>query len=159
MRKLPNYCAWPSCLLPSPSSRCLCVADLPLDKERETIEVEVLFVLCALFIVPSSGFVRWQVLKRADRLIRRWCDDNGLRLVSKQLDTWAFFRGPFALTSSWYRPVYRVTVQDGSDKFRRASVSFGGWLFGVFSGEMRVVWDAGTDRCEIVEKPGAGGST
>ena len=113
-------------------------------------------ILAGLLIVLPCCFVRWQVLKHADRLIGRWCDDNGLKLVSKEVDPWAGFRGPFALASPWYRPVYKVVVQDGSGKSRGATVSFGGWLFGVFSGEVRVVWDAGADRCGIVEKAGDG---
>jgi hypothetical protein len=122
----------------------------------ETIEAaEVLFVLLALFIILFVCFAVWLVLRRADHLIQHWYNDNGLKLVSKQLDTWANFRGPFALTSSWYRPVYRVIVQEGSGKIRAASVSFGGWLSGVFSGQVRVVWDAGTEDFGKVEKPWA----
>ena len=115
------------------------------------------FIVYALFIVFFTFFARWLVLSRADHLIGRWCDDSGLKLVSKQLDTWAWLRGPFALTSSWYRPVYRVRVEEISGRTRKASLSFGGWLSGVFSGQVRVVWDVGNDDSGKVENSNAGG--
>ena len=116
---------------------------------------EVPFVLLALLTVLFVCFLPWLVFKRADHLIGRWCDDNGFKLVSKQLRVWPRLRDPFALTSSWYRPVYRLTIQEGSGKFRTATVSFGDWLLGVLSGQVRVVWDAGTEDLAKVEKPWA----
>jgi hypothetical protein len=126
--------------------------------EMEMIDtVEALFLLYALFILLFIFIARWLVLRRAAHLIGRWCDKSGLKLVSKQLDTWARLRGPFALTSSWYRPVYRVRVQEVSGKTRKASLSFGHWLSGVFSGQVRVVWDVSNDDSGKVENSSASG--
>jgi DNA-binding NtrC family response regulator len=53
----------------------------------------------------------------------------------------------------------RLDEAEGESRYETQSTAyaFGGWLFGVFSGEMRVVWDAGTEVCGNVEKSGADG--
>jgi hypothetical protein len=118
----------------------------------ETLVMVVFVVLVSLALVVLYYFLRQQVLLRCEHMISRWCEDKNLKLLSKHLDYFAFFRGPFALAESWYRPVYRATFQDQSGKRREATVSFGNWLTGVLSDRVIVVWDVCNSAGEMGKK-------
>jgi hypothetical protein len=116
-----------------------------------------MLIVCFLCLVIFMVFLLDRVAQEsASKLIDRWCTENNLKLVSKKLDRLSPLRGPFAFDFSRNRPVYAVTVKDGSGEVRKATIACGARWVGVFSfgDRIEVVWDrTSADKKEVRQPP------
>jgi hypothetical protein len=125
--------------------------------DKDVVLVATL-VVCFFCLVIFMVFLLDRVAQEsASKFIDEWCAENKFKLVSKKLDRLSSLRGPFAFDFSRNRPVYAVTVEDGSGEVRKATIACGAKGLGVFSLRERieVVWDrASSDKKEVPKPPG-----
>jgi len=93
----------------------------------------ILLVLVSIWL----GFV-WS-RSRSEAIIRKWAVQNGFTVFASK--SRPFVRGPFFLRSDPRQTVYNVTIRDQSGQDRSAWVRCGGWLLGLVSDDIEVVWD------------------
>jgi len=101
----------------------------------------VLLALVLLFGRRPTAF------RREHRIIQDWARENGMQLLD--CEKRQLFRGPFFWTSSENRPVFRITVKDGEGQIIAGWLRLGGWMLGMLSNDVQVLW--------VQEKPQAFG--
>jgi len=95
----------------------------------------LVIVLAVVFMIASAIWY----YRRAQSLLQRWADENGLQIMASQhriLD-----RGPFFWTTGRGQVVYYVTVVDAAGRTRRGYVRCGSFWGGLLSDKTEVRWD------------------
>jgi hypothetical protein len=98
---------------------------------------EAIFGILLVLVSIWLGFV-WS-RTRSEAIIKKWAAQNGFTVLSSK--SHLFVRGPFLLRSDPRHTVYNVTIRDQSGIDRSAWVRCGGWLLGLVSDDIKVVWD------------------
>ena len=100
--------------------------------------VQIISVL-VLVVLVGGMLARWQ-LKRADEILCRWAQEEGMEVVSAHK---RYFRtGPFFFRHGRGQFVFRITVRDQAGVERTGWLRVGGWLAGVMSDKTKVIWDS-----------------
>jgi hypothetical protein len=99
--------------------------------------LESIFGILLVLVSIWLGFV-WS-RSRSEAIIKKWAVKNGFTVLSSK--NYHFVRGPFFLRSDPRQTVYNVTIRDQSGQDRSAWVRCGGWLLGLVSDDIKVMWD------------------
>jgi hypothetical protein len=99
-------------------------------------------IFALLFVeICVTGGVLWE--RRRARVARdvldRWVRHANLQLQIVTAKSPFLRFPPFWFTHAQY--IFRITVQDASGAHRNGWVRIGGWVSGLFSDEIKVVWD------------------
>lgn len=112
------------------------VADFRYADGRHGVAV---WVIIGLVLLPSLAGNLLQV--KVKPWLDAWAAQQGLRLTGIEL--FIVRKGPFTWTSGDAQRVLRITARDGQGRIHRGWVCVGGWLLGLLTPRIRVVWDAG----------------
>jgi len=101
------------------------------------VELAVMLAFILFGCLYVFGVAWW--VARGSKLLADWARSNGYEILRKQR---RFLRkGPFSFPRAWGLPVFRVTLQDGQGRTRRAWVRCGSWWTGLLSSKVTVEWD------------------
>ena len=119
---------------------------MPIDKMHVD---QILAAVLLPLVATAAIMINILYYRRGRQLLSDWADERGIRIIWKER---RYLRtGPFFLRSSRGQIIYRIVAMNPDGIRRKGGVRIGGFLFGVLSRKISVIWDDGATEARYLD--------